>query len=279
MAYANDNDTHISGKETHSWPALTRAISKDEFEFADVLRRFSRLYEIANTEPGAIASAAGFYKGDGELALADLVDEVPSDEDGEAAHNGYQADWCVEYGPSADRLYEIACAGAFTTIAPNGKPGGQRNPNFRIRHVFRNQKVDGEITRTFHSWAESRGKTGKWYRLRGETLDRPRGPDRKDDDSLAWTHTVHPSGKTGATYFSCPAEERLDAKQQLDRLRAAIGESAYEVLRMAAVERSTAQKVGEMRGRRHKRASALGTTLIKEALNAANDNWLLAEAV
>lgn len=245
---------------------------------AAVLMRFARLYELAHKPADAVSSAAGKYKSDGELALADLVDEVPPDKNGEAAHTGYQTDYCVEYGPTPDSLYKIAYAGAFTTIAQNGKPGSERHPNFRIRHSFRNQKVDGEITRTFRSWAETRGSDGKWYRIR-ETLDRPRGPDRgrDDDDFLTWTHTICPRGNAGSVAFTCAAEERLDARQQLDTLRGKIGAEAFEVLRMAAAERNTARQIGEGRGTAHKRASALGGELLEQAIAAANDSWPLSE--
>jgi hypothetical protein len=277
MAYANDNHEPISGKAAAAWPAMTRAKREGEQEFAALLRRFARLYEVAHTDPDAIASPAGRYKEDGELALGDSVDEVAPNEDGSPADSGYQMDFTVEYGPTPEKLAETTHAGAYSMITRNIATAGVRNDYFRIMHAFLNGKAAKDPARVLsHSWAEYRGKDGKWYRVE-ETLDRPRGPRRDDSDELLkWCHTIHPSGNTGATHTDCAAEERLDARQQLDRLRHKIGNDAYGVLRMIAVDRSTAQAVGEARGQIHKRASALGATLIWEALQAANDNWAAA---
>ncbi len=67
--------------------------------------------------------------------------------------------------------------------------------------------------------------------------------------------------------------------QRLVRLLEAIGDESFEILRMAVVERMTARKIGEALGKKYNAASALGTTLIGKALQAANDNFpALAEA-
>ncbi len=274
MAYANDNVAPVSGKAAAAWPAMTRAKKEGEEEFAALLRRFGRLYEVAHTDPDAIESPAGRYEDDGELALGDLVDEVAPNDDGSPADSGYQMDFTVEYGPTPEKLCETTHAGAYSMITRNIGTAGLRHEDFRVRHAFLNQKADDDPARVLsHSWAEYRGKDGNWHRIY-ETLDRPRGPARDDRDGLLkWCHTIHPSGKDGAAQRACPAEERLDAQQQLERLRQRIGGDAYNILKMIAVDRSTAQAVGETRGQTHKRASALGTTLIWEALQAANDNW------
>jgi hypothetical protein len=277
MHFDNDNIVApVSGKAARAWPALARAIKEGDIDSVKTLRLFECLYEIANTDPDAIASPAGRFKEDGDLELAGLTDEAHHDEDGESEHNGYQTDYTNEYGPTPEALVEMTRAGCYSMITRNFKTAGVANDKFRIRRIYQNQKVDGEVTRTFYSWAEYKGSDGRWYRA-VETLKRPRGPDRDDDDSLTWTHTAHPSGKTGWRRFELPAEERLNARQELDQLRDDVGDEAFEIWRTAAVEKSTRKAIGESRGKTYGRASALGSELLKQAGDAVNRNWKYAE--
>jgi hypothetical protein len=274
MAHANDNMiAPISGKKSHQWPAMARAIKDRDLGHANMLRLFETAWHLANTPPDAVASVTGKYEELAAAGIANIGDEAPEPEAGEASDAGCQIDFCVEYGKTPEALYELTKFYAYTNLLPDGRKGAEHNPNFRIRHASYNAETDGEITETFHSWAEYRSpKDGKWYRLE-ESLKRPRGKARDNNDALTWTHTVHPSGNGGATYFECVSEERLNARQQLEWLRREIGDVAFEHLRLAAIEKSTAKPLGEAHGEKHKPASALGTKLIKDALTAANDNW------
>lgn len=248
MVHANDNDKAISGKAAHAWPAMTRAKREDRSDMAIVLHRFAKLYETAHKPAEAIPSVSGTITRDAiDAALLGDIDLVEDCQQQSELPDGFGIDRYVDFGPSPEKLAKLT------------------TDDFRVTNIWRDQIVDGEITRTFRSFAEYRDK-GRWYRYN----DRFRKARRR-------TKTANPLREGRSIEASMPAEERLCAIQELESLRKQIGDEAFEVLQMAAVDRSTAQRIGEARGKKYKPASALGGKLLEEAINAANDNWKLAE--
>jgi hypothetical protein len=256
--HANDNNPP-SGKAARAWPAMTTAIRSGDVATARVLARFARLYETAYADPSALPSPAGRFE-DSDLSLAELDAEPddPKDDGSESQNKGYDIDRHLDCGPSPKMLARL-------------DPADCRIVRANLSTVY-----DGETFRSFESWLEIRDAKGTWHRVK-ERLRSAKGPSRPKGYALAWTRRVHPSGKVGATSIPRAAEDRLIARDLLDELRATIGEGRFEALRMAAVERSTAQRIGELHGKTHKRASAFGGQLIREAAAVANDNGLLAD--
>ncbi len=286
--FANDNNPQITGAKAHSWPAMRLNAGEGCEQKRFVLLRLARLFELAAMPDGDVPSVAGMYKLEAASEIASLLDEVTANDDGSPGDPGYGVDFCMREGTD---LVALVRAGAFkssSTVLPNGKKGG--GAEFQIIHVWENQLIDGKLVPIkFTSYAEYRLKCewhrvqgerrrvkGKWRRVRGERFYAPRGPDRDDDEHDLSATAVHPSGDVGATCHVSALEERLGAKHQLERLRRVIGEDAFEVLRLAVVNRRTARQIGEAMGKKYNAASALGTKLIADALDAANDNWPMA---
>ncbi|MEI9914893.1 MAG: hypothetical protein WDN29_02750 [Methylovirgula sp.] len=249
MAYANDNPAPISGKAARQWPAMTRAISQERSDMALVLARFARLYELAHRPADAVPSVSGTITHD--TVDAALLGEVEQSEEGRPAElpQGFSIYHYVDFGPSPDFLAALS------------------KEDFRIQRQTIETTHDGERHVSTIAWAEYRDEKGRWRRIK----ERYRAARRRKE-------TANPLREGNSLNPPLAVEERLNARQELALLRRKIGDEAFEVLRLAAVERSTAQRIGETRGARHKPASALGGKLLDEAISAANDNWPLAEA-
>ena len=129
MVYANDNVAPISGKAAAAWPAMTTAIRNGDELAERTLWRLSRLFELSYGDPSSIPSPAGSYGEGGKLA----IDETP--EDSEPAKPVGDVDTRLRDGTGIDWLVRAGSFGAHTAIAAPGKAGGERTPNFRIRHV------------------------------------------------------------------------------------------------------------------------------------------------
>jgi hypothetical protein len=250
MKPANDNPAPISGKAARQWPAMTRAISQERSDMALVLAKFARLYELAHRPADAVPSVSGTITHD--TVDATLLGDIPIGEEGERASElprGFSIDHYVDYGPSADFLAAL------------------REDDFRIHRSTIETTHDGETHVSTIAWAEYRDEKGRWRRIK----ERYRAARRRKE-------TANPLREGNSLNPPLAAEERLNALQELALLRRKIGDEAFEVLRLAAVERSTAQLIGETRGAKHKPASALGGKLLEAAVDAANDNWPLAKA-
>ncbi|MEJ0051574.1 MAG: hypothetical protein WDN02_10265 [Methylovirgula sp.] len=288
---ANDNHDPITGAKSHSWPAM-RLNAKDQASRA-LLALLSYLFELAAEPHNNLPSPASAYGADGDLSIAGLMDELPRDEDGKTIGNsGYGIDYCMRESTDMhdwDDLCVAGADGAYWTILPDGRKGGSHCPNFRVVHVWRTQLINGKVVKTAlkESYAQYRSERrieGKqkavWINVGTEEFYRPRGPDPKADNAHNGSPAaVTPSESAGAVNRPFAPDNPIDARLVLERLRSAIGDENFEVLRLTVVNRRTARSIGEAMGKKYNAASALGTALIRKALQAANDNLpMLAEA-
>jgi hypothetical protein len=286
--FANDNNAQISGAKAHSWPAMRLNAGDGCEQNRAVLMLLSDLFELAAEPHDNVSSPAGRLKGDGELGLSALIDEVSDNDDGTPGNSGFGIDCCMREGTDLEALVKAGKFSTYVKEMPNGKKGGERTANFRIVHAWETTLINGKVVPVkFTSWGEYKTKRrveGKieevWRRVCGERFTDPRGPDpKREKDYKASPHAIYPSGNAGATHVPYAADDPVDARRVLERLRARIGDEALAILRMAVVERSTARAIGEAMGKKYNAASALGTALIRKAMQAANDNLAaLAEA-
>lgn len=276
------NDNGPSGAKTHSWPAMRLNAGEGNEQNRALLTVLADLFELAATPSDNVTSTAGLYESDGELALADLLDEVTDNEDGQPGNPGYGVDCCMRDGTSLERMFEAGMRGAYCSIFPDGRKGAERAPNFRVVHAWQTTLINGEEVKVkftsrglYRTEREVGGEIKEtWRRVLGEDFYAPRGPDPEPEQEYkASSSAVFPSGNVGATHVLFVAEDPVDARKLLDRLRASIGDENFEVLRRAVVDKWTARAIGDAMGKRHNAASALGTALIQKALKAANDNF------
>lgn len=287
--FANDNEPQISGAKAHSWPAMRLNAGEGNEQNRALLSVLAELFELAAMPVDNVASAAGEYGSDGELALAGRRDEVAANDDGTPGNSGYEIEYRMRDGTELRDIVAAAWNGSYCTILPDGRRGGEHNPHFKVNHSWEEILVDGDIVPIkFRSqaWYKAPGKWrcqrgGKWRQdppswrpVRSERFTTPRGQDPKSaQEYKVSSSAVYPSGNAGATHVAYAADDPVDARKILDRLREAIGEEAFEILRMAVVDRLTARNIGEVMGSRYNAASALGAALIRKALQAANDNF------
>lgn len=286
--FANDNEPQSSGAKAHSWPAMRLHAGAEHEDSRACLVLLSALFELAAAPHDNAPSAAGMYETDGELSLAARMDEVADNEDGTPGNPGYGVDCRMRDATSLKVMFDEGMRGAYCSIFPDGRKGAERTPNFKVIHAWETQLVDGEEVKVkFTSWGIYRTEkevdgeiVETWHRVLGEDFYAPRGPNPKPEQKYkASSSAVYPSGNVGATSVPRVADDPIDARKLLDRLRDAIGAENFEILRLAVVDKSTARAIGEAFGKRYNAASALGTALIRNALRAANDNFAtLAEA-
>lgn len=293
------NDNGPPGAKTQSWPAMRLNAGEGKERNRALLNVLAELFELAATPHDNVASVAGLYESDGEMALADLRDEVARDEEGRVLGNpGYRID-CRMRETTEMRDWVDLCAaganGAYWEIKPDGRRISHC-PNFRLvtvpQIVTRDGFVVGESGTecgygNIESSARSTARRGMFgLQSREAEFYAPRGPDEYDQEDSPHApqekieaeykelpNAVQPSGNVGATHVPYVADDPVGARQILDQLRASIGEDNFEVLRLAVVDRSTGRKIGEAFGQKYNAASALGTALIRKALEAANDNF------
>ena len=145
---ANDNEPPITGAKAHSWPAMRLNAGEDCEDNRRCLVLLQHLFGLASAPDDNVPSPAGTLKQDGDLGLSALVDEVAANDGGSPGNPGYGVDYCLREGTDLetyDDILRAGASGAYCTILPDGRRGGEHVPNFRVVHAWQEILVDGDI--------------------------------------------------------------------------------------------------------------------------------------